>query len=75
MEPGPARRRKLRIPGFLRQRYRVLKGRTFEDPCADVPAAHQEMLLTIGIARAGVSDRKQFKQDDLRAEVFYDWRY
>ena len=56
-------------------RYRLLKGLIYAVPCIDCPPIDAEMLLTIGMTRAGISDRKQFKQDDLKVELFYDVEY
>ena len=36
---------------------------------------YAEMLLLIEMTRAGISDRKQFKQDDLKVELFYGAMY
>ena len=43
--------------------------------CPEFPSIKFDIFLSIGMIRAGTSDRRQFKQDDLKVEFCCDLRF
>ena len=41
--------------------------------CPEFPSIKFDIFLSIGMIRAGTSDRRQFKQDDLKVEFCCDF--